>query len=70
MLQEKDEGYFAGDLEYKNSRGLPFTQPVFPILTHVWNHSTWHRGQISTAVTSLGRPAPELDLLYFLRKDA
>jgi uncharacterized damage-inducible protein DinB len=39
---------------------VPFT----PTLTHVFNHGTHHRGQISAAVTGLGHEAPELDLLF------
>jgi uncharacterized damage-inducible protein DinB len=33
----------------------------------VFNHSTHHRGQITAALTALGQPSPELDLVYFLQ---
>lgn len=36
-------------------------------LGHVFNHGTHHRGQISAALTSLGQPAPELDLVTMLQ---
>lgn len=42
-------------------------QPLGPILAHVFNHQTHHRGQVHTILTSLGRPSLVLDLIYFLR---
>jgi uncharacterized damage-inducible protein DinB len=36
-------------------------------LEHVFNHGTHHRGQITAALTALGQPSPELDLVYFLQ---
>lgn len=45
------------------------TQPLGPVLAHVFNHQTHHRGQVHTILTSLGRPSVVLDLVYFLRRD-
>ena len=39
-------------------------------LAHVFNHGTHHRGQITAALTALGQPCPELDLVYFLQTEA
>jgi uncharacterized damage-inducible protein DinB len=49
-------------------RGQAFEQPLAPVLAHVFNHQTHHRGQAHTLLTQLGREAPELDLIYFLRE--
>ena len=38
-------------------------------LAHVFNHGTHHRGQITAALTALGQPCPELDLVYFLQAE-
>jgi uncharacterized damage-inducible protein DinB len=35
-------------------------------MTHVFNHGTHHRGQITAAMTILGHKCPELDLFYML----
>jgi uncharacterized damage-inducible protein DinB len=40
--------------------------PLGPVLTHVFNHQTHHRGQVHTILTSLGQPSVVLDLVYFL----
>lgn len=33
-------------IEYRNSRKEAFKQPVYEILLHVFNHQTYHHGQI------------------------
>lgn len=43
--------------------------PLGPILSHVFNHQTHHRGQVHTILTSLGKPSIVLDLIYFLRNE-
>lgn len=56
----------AGDLDYRNTEGKPFTLPRASLVLHVFNHATHHRGQITTALTQHGGKAPVLDLPYFL----
>ena len=51
-------------------RGQAMNLPFATTLAHVFNHGTHHRGQISAALTFLGQPAPELDLVYFLQQTA
>ncbi|MCX7255359.1 MAG: damage-inducible protein DinB [Polaromonas sp.] len=41
--------------------------PFAATLAHVFNHGTHHRGQITAALTALGQPCPELDMVYFLQ---
>ena len=50
--------------------GTAASLPFAATLAHVFNHGTHHRGQISAALTVLGQPAPELDLVYFLQQTA
>ena len=59
---------FDGRLAYTNMRGQAMSLPFAITLAHVFNHGTHHRGQISAALTQLGQPAPELDLVYFLQQ--
>ncbi len=58
---------WAGTLDYTTSQGVPASLPFAGVLAHVFNHSTHHRGQITAALTALGRPAPEIDFVYYLR---
>ncbi len=58
---------FDGLLNYTTMRGQPASLPFAATLGHVFNHGTHHRGQITAALTALGQPCPELDLVYFLQ---
>lgn len=58
---------FDGTLDYTSTKGMPVSLPFAPTLAHVFNHGTHHRGQITAALTALGEPCPELDLVYFLQ---
>jgi uncharacterized damage-inducible protein DinB len=44
------------------------TQPLWPVLVHVFNHQTHHRGQAHGVLTGLGMDAPSLDLVLFQRQ--
>lgn len=61
---------WAGTVDYTSTRGETVRLPFAATLTHVFNHSTHHRGQITAALTALGRTVPELDLVYHLRDPA
>ena len=66
-----DEAAFAGVIRYHRvSTPEEFVQPLAPALAHWFNHQTHHRGQAHMILTSLGKSAPELDLLYFQRLKA
>ncbi|EFL90586.1 DinB family protein [Ahrensia sp. R2A130] len=43
------------------------TQARAPVLAHLFNHQTHHRGQVHAAMTHMGHDAPSLDLIYFQR---
>ncbi len=61
---------FESTLDYTTMRGSPASLPFAATLAHVFNHGTHHRGQITAALTALGQPCPELDLVYFLQTEA
>lgn len=59
-----------GDLHYTPvSTPEPITQKLWPVLTHVFNHQTHHRGQVHAGLTFLGKPSLSLDLIYFVRSE-
>ena len=47
----------------------PVTQARAPVLAHLFNHQTHHRGQCHAALTRLVGEAPALDLIYFQRAE-
>jgi len=63
-----DDARLAGVIRYRRvSTPEAFVQPLMPALDHWFNHQTHHRGQAHMILTTLGKKAPELDLLYYQR---
>ena len=54
---------------YLDSKKERFKQPVFQMLLHLFNHSTYHRGQIVTMLRQLGvEKIPNTDFIGWVRK--
>ncbi len=54
---------------YQNSKREHFKQPVYEMLLHLFNHQTYHRGQIVTMLRQLGvDKIPPTDFIHFSRK--
>ena len=54
---------------YKNSKKDQFKQPVYEMLMHLFNHQTYHRGQLITLLRQVDeKNIPNTDLISFLRK--
>ena len=68
--------FFAGvgeehldvNITYRNSEGKEFTSALRDILTHVVNHSTYHRGQIASFVRAAGAKPASTDFIAYARK--
>ncbi len=56
----------ASVLEYTSTDGVARRLPFSAALAHVFNHGTHHRGQVTAAITAMGRACPELDLPWML----
>jgi uncharacterized damage-inducible protein DinB len=52
-------------ITYTNIAGKSYTYPLRHILSHVVNHSTYHRGQLTTMIRQLGSTPESTDLLLF-----
>jgi len=57
-------------IKYKNTRGTPFEGHLEPMLSHVVNHGTYHRGQVVTLLRQLGAKPVATDLIAFHRERA
>ena len=61
---------FDGVLAYTSTQGVAMALPFAATLAHVFNHGTHHRGQISTALTTMGQPCPEIDMVWMLQAES
>lgn len=55
--------------QYYNSKKEHFKQPIWQMLLHVFNHGTYHRGQLITMLRQLGvDKLPQTDFIVWSRK--
>lgn len=59
-----------GELHYRRGNGEAVAVPLAPTLGHIFNHATHHRGQVTAALTAMGRSGPELDWIYLMQQQA
>ena len=53
-VESKEDHQLAQKLHYHNTAGLAFYQSYDLLLHHIFNHSTYHNGQIVTMLRALG----------------
>lgn len=53
-VESKDDDQLIKKLDYHNKAGLPFTQSYDLLLHHIFNHSTYHNGQLVTMLRAIG----------------
>ena len=70
LLEVWPEERLQGELAYRRVAGPWVSLPFAATLAHVFNHGTHHRGQITAALTALGQPGPELDLVTMLHEES
>ncbi|MEO9003708.1 MAG: DinB family protein [Ginsengibacter sp.] len=68
-IADANENYFSHEFAYHNSKKEFFKQPVYEMLLHLFNHQTYHRGQIVTLMRQNGvNKIPATDFIVFSRK--
>ena len=53
-------------IAYTNTRGERWEYPLGSMIQHLMNHSTYHRGQVTTMLRQLGAEVTPVDLLVFM----
>ncbi len=53
FIENQEEKFFDSICDFQDTKGTGYSIPVQQIIHHIMNHSTYHRGQITT----LGRQA-------------
>lgn len=67
-LETLREGELSRDTHYSALDGSQFSSSIGEILTHVHNHSTYHRGQIASLITACGGERAATDYIVVTRK--
>jgi len=66
FLSGVTDGSLATVIAYTNTRGEEWAYPLGRMLQHVMNHSSYHRGQVTTMLRQLGAQVNPVDLLVFM----
>jgi uncharacterized damage-inducible protein DinB len=68
-FERLDDRALTRVIEYRSTAGVPGASMLWHMLQHVVNHSTYHRGQVTTMLRQLGaRPPKSMDLIAFYRE--
>lgn len=65
FIRSLSEEKLATTLSYVNTRGQTFAYPLWQMLVHVANHSTYHRGQLTTLLRQVGAQPVTTDFLDY-----
>jgi len=68
-VSNTNEHGFQHEFIYFNLKKERFKQPIYQMLLHLFNHGTYHRGQIVTMLRQLGiEKIPQTDFIVWSRK--
>ena len=70
LASSVESGRLREMLAYQSFKGEDFSRPVGEVLAHVVNHSTYHRGQVTTLMRQLGRTPASTEYLMMLDEEA
>lgn len=68
FLTRQDENSLEDTVFYTTSEGIPYTNTIREMLTHVLFHSMTHRGQALSALRRDGFEPPKIDYIIYLRE--
>ncbi|MEO5911871.1 MAG: DinB family protein [Pelobium sp.] len=69
-LESLENSDFDSVIAYQNTKGQPFKTSLKDILTHLFNHGTYHRGQIVQLLKAEREIVPSTDYIVFVRSSA
>lgn len=66
FIESLDEADIAGAFSYRRTDGTQHRKPLSAVLSHIFNHQTHHRGQVTTLFTQAGIDVGVTDLLALI----
>ncbi|HEU5210142.1 MAG TPA: DinB family protein [Longimicrobiales bacterium] len=70
FLAPLDDAAMQRTVEYRRLDGSEHRSALWELLLHVVNHSTYHRGQVTTMLRQLGAPTVATDMTRWYREHA
>ena len=67
-ISNAGEHMLRHEFKYHNSKRESFKQPIYQMLFHLFNHGTYHRGQLVSILRQLGQERiPQTDFIVWSR---
>ena len=66
-LERLDQAEVERVFEYKSTEGKTYRNTIVDILTQLFHHSAYHRGQIASRLKALGGPPEPTDYVFWAR---
>jgi uncharacterized damage-inducible protein DinB len=71
LVANIEDGDVDTVIAFKTMAGATANSPLGPMIQHVVNHASYHRGQVTTMLRQLGADPPKsMDLIYYHREQA
>jgi uncharacterized damage-inducible protein DinB len=68
FLAALTEDQLAAEITWEDTEIGAVTRPLWQPVSHMVNHSSYHRGQVTSLLRQLGYQPPKTDLIYFFLK--
>jgi uncharacterized damage-inducible protein DinB len=68
FMAKQTDDTLSKTIKYQNSKGDKFSNSVIQILTHLFNHGTYHRGQIVERLKGKLPQMPVTDFIAYVRE--
>lgn len=69
FLRSLNEDTLCRRAEYTDMSGKAYSMVLVPLMQHVVNHGTYHRGQVTTLLRQIGAETISLDMVYFFYEE-
>lgn len=67
LLETAADADMTRQVSYHSSEGVAYRSTLLEVLTHVYNHSTYHRGQVARLVSEAGGRRASTDFIAMTR---
>jgi uncharacterized damage-inducible protein DinB/heme-degrading monooxygenase HmoA len=68
FLEGLDDGKLSRIFEYRTGDGEPFRNSIEDVVTQLFGHSSYHRGQIAALLRSIGCEPAATDFIFWARE--
>jgi uncharacterized damage-inducible protein DinB len=68
MVHQLTEEEMLREIQYTNTQGSAYSTRVLDILTHSFNHATYHRAQVATLLRQEGHEPINSDYVTYVRE--